>query len=245
MQSLPGQTLVIQSTWIYNRVHFTQESMCLVVEASNSSHSSCYFNVVSFESPWTKPKDFQKGLFWTAGAAHWPVNVTKQKSEHFASNQLFPNTPHCFGCGTVPGSSLYEVGALMHEVDALMHRTRGVKSDQWSQNLQKAHSGVQITRLFSKYAAVIWFCWEFYKMRISASCGSTWYPCRIWLRVEYVKWIFSACDCNLQGSSAPHGSNKLPDKAHCDPWSWQNFTRKVKLRSIGMKSLTGLCLNTD
>lgn len=102
-QSLPGETLVIQTTWIYNRVHFTQESMCLVVEASNSSHSSCYFNVVSFESPWTKPKDFQKGLFWTAGAAHWPVNVTKQKSEHFASNQLFPNTPHCFGCGTVPG----------------------------------------------------------------------------------------------------------------------------------------------
>lgn len=51
------------------------------------------------------------------------LTVTKQKSEHFALNKFILNTSDCTGSGTVPGSSLFDV-------DALIHPARGVKPDQ-------------------------------------------------------------------------------------------------------------------
>lgn len=47
---------------------------------TNSSHSSCYFNVGSLGSPRTKLKALQKGLFWSAGPPpHWPVDCNQRE----------------------------------------------------------------------------------------------------------------------------------------------------------------------
>lgn len=77
---------------------------CWSMGCTNSSHSSCYFNIDSLWSPRTKPKALQRGYF-DVEDLHLTdmLTVTKQKSEHFALNQLIPNSSDCIGSGTGPG----------------------------------------------------------------------------------------------------------------------------------------------
>lgn len=148
---------------------------------TNSSYSSCYLNVDNLVNPRTKPKALQKGLFWSVGPSpHWHADCNQTEVRALCSQPV--NLKYIWLCwqGHCQSSSLFNV-------DALIHPTREVKSDQWSQDLQKAHSEVQMTRLFFPLNLHLLRDFvESFKKRISASCESIWCPYRIWPRIKYI-----------------------------------------------------------
>lgn len=81
--------------------------MCLVVEAWDAQTlliAAVTLMLTVWEVPGQNQKPSRRGYF-DLQDLHLTdmLTVTKQKSEHFALNQLIPNTSDCIDCGTVPG----------------------------------------------------------------------------------------------------------------------------------------------
>lgn len=105
MQFCLGENLVIQTTWFNSWVPFTQQSMCLVVEASEAQTLlvvAVTLMLLVFKVPGQNQMPFKSGCSKLQKQHTDLLTITKWKSEHFAPNGLFPTTSHCFG-STVPG----------------------------------------------------------------------------------------------------------------------------------------------